>query len=83
MDFVPGPRSIIHIRDFASGEALWQYLESFGPGGAREAEYKDFHAWRASAMETFLRVSVRAVSGVSGGACFAICSYFAICSCCL
>ena len=57
LDFVPGPRSVIHIRDFPSGEALWKYLESFDAGGSRGDDgYREFHAWRPAAMETFLRV---------------------------
>ena len=46
--YSPGPRSFIHIRDFASGQQLWEYLQLFADGAdGAEAKYSQFHRWRS------------------------------------
>jgi hypothetical protein len=44
--FSPGPRSFIHIRDFKTGQQLWDYLQSFDEGAENAGKYSQFHRWR-------------------------------------
>jgi hypothetical protein len=52
LEFVPGPRSMVHIRDFPTGKALWEYLLRFEDDAASAAQYAEFFAWKPHAMLT-------------------------------
>ena len=53
--YVPGPRSFVHMRDFASAEALWAYLASFDDSPEGEARYRaEFFAWKERAAMTYM-----------------------------
>jgi Glycosyltransferase family 10 (fucosyltransferase) C-term len=54
--FVPGPRSIIHARDFESGEELWNYVKTFqADDEAVWKRYLEFHEWRSYAFNIYLQ----------------------------
>lgn len=57
LEYVPGPRSIVHIRDFAMPEQLWAYLESFADDDSAEvaARYSEFFAWKTHAMSVYMQ----------------------------
>jgi hypothetical protein len=62
LQYTPGPRSMVHMRDWSDPAQLWQYLQSFHPppgaddatAAAVEARYDEFFAWKQPAMATFM-----------------------------
>lgn len=56
VDYAPGPRSFIHIRDFPSARALWEYLASFEDDSPESrARYAEFFSWKAHAMTVHMQ----------------------------
>lgn len=56
INYQPGPRSMVHMRDFPSADALWAYLQSFeGDDPETLARYNaEFFAWKTPAVTTFM-----------------------------
>ena len=54
--YTPGPRSMVHMRDFPSADALWAFLASFDDDSPETlARYKaEFFAWKQPAMMTYM-----------------------------
>lgn len=52
--YMPGPRSMIHIRDYSTPEALWAALQPFlEESEEANRKYADFFSWKGAATSAF------------------------------